>query len=83
MHGSPVIWQLMNRDTIHDPFTTIQLYVEVSVQHHYQLSAGQPIHLQWITSHVGLPGNEVADDLAKAATSNPGDPEDRMVLTST
>ncbi|GFS78747.1 hypothetical protein TNCV_3149081 [Trichonephila clavipes] len=29
------------------------------------------------------PGNEVADDLAKAATSNPVDPEDHMVLTST
>ncbi|GFT60650.1 uncharacterized protein TNCV_3583721 [Trichonephila clavipes] len=28
-------------------------------------------------------GNEVADDLAKAATSNPVDPEDHMVLTST
>ncbi|GFT35978.1 uncharacterized protein TNCV_4342881 [Trichonephila clavipes] len=34
-------------------------------------------------SHVGLPGNEVADDLAKAATSNPVDPEDLIVLTST
>ncbi|GFX93593.1 hypothetical protein TNCV_1587701 [Trichonephila clavipes] len=30
-----------------------------------------------------LLGNEVADDLAKAATSNPVDPEDHMVLTST
>ncbi|GFV59159.1 RNase H domain-containing protein [Trichonephila clavipes] len=30
-----------------------------------------------------LIGNEVADDLAKAATSNPVDPEDHMVLTST
>ncbi|GFT83498.1 hypothetical protein TNCV_232561 [Trichonephila clavipes] len=27
--------------------------------------------------------NEVADDIAKAATSNPVDPEDHMVLTST
>ncbi|GFV03346.1 uncharacterized protein TNCV_4019431 [Trichonephila clavipes] len=33
-------------------------------------------------SHVGLPGNEVADDLEKAATSDPVDPEDHMVLTS-
>ncbi|GFV81893.1 RNase H domain-containing protein [Trichonephila clavipes] len=30
-----------------------------------------------------LLGNEVADNLAKAATSNPMDPEDHMVLTST
>ncbi|GFW37875.1 RNase H domain-containing protein [Trichonephila clavipes] len=43
----------------------------------------QPVHLQWVPSHVGLLGNEVADDLAKAATSNPVDPEDHMVLTST
>ncbi|GFX20438.1 RNase H domain-containing protein [Trichonephila clavipes] len=32
---------------------------------------------------IPLPGNEVADDLAKAATSNPVDPEDHIVLTST
>ncbi|GFV65874.1 hypothetical protein TNCV_1828441 [Trichonephila clavipes] len=36
-----------------------------------------------IISPQGLPGNEVADDLAKAATSNPVDPKDYMVLTST
>ncbi|GFU24358.1 RNase H domain-containing protein [Trichonephila clavipes] len=48
-----------------------------------QLSDRHPIHLQWVPSHVGLPGNEVADDLAKAATSNPVDPENHMVLTST
>ncbi|GFW61240.1 hypothetical protein TNCV_3377551 [Trichonephila clavipes] len=42
-----------------------------------------PIHLQWGPSHVGLPGNEVADDRAKAATSNPVDLENHMVLTST
>ncbi|GFV85167.1 putative RNA-directed DNA polymerase from transposon BS [Trichonephila clavipes] len=35
------------------------------------------------SSHVGLLGNEVADDLAKAATSNPVHPENHMVLTST
>ncbi|GFX83521.1 hypothetical protein TNCV_324701 [Trichonephila clavipes] len=34
-------------------------------------------------SRTGLPGNEVADPLTKAATSNPGDPEDDMVITST
>ncbi|GFT83912.1 RNase H domain-containing protein [Trichonephila clavipes] len=48
-----------------------------------QLSDRHPYHLQWVPSHVGLPGNEVAEDLAKAATSNPVDPEDHMVLTST
>ncbi|GFT49648.1 RNase H domain-containing protein [Trichonephila clavipes] len=47
------------------------------------LSDRHPIHLQWVPSHVGLLGNEVADDLAKAATSNPVDPENHMVLTST
>ncbi|GFU41509.1 RNase H domain-containing protein [Trichonephila clavipes] len=47
-----------------------------------QLSDRHPIHLQWVPSHVDLIGNEVADDLAKAATSNPVDPEGHMVLTS-
>ncbi|GFW40820.1 RNase H domain-containing protein [Trichonephila clavipes] len=36
---------------------------------------------EWVPS--GLLGNEVVDDLAKAATSNPVNPEDHMVLTST
>ncbi|GFV50027.1 RNase H domain-containing protein [Trichonephila clavipes] len=48
-----------------------------------QLSDRHPIHLQWVPSHVGLLGNEVADDLVKAITSNPMDTEDHMVLTST
>ncbi|GFV14683.1 RNase H domain-containing protein [Trichonephila clavipes] len=48
-----------------------------------QLSDRHPIHLQWVPSHVGLLGNEVADDRAKAATSNPVEPENHMVLTST
>ncbi|GFT10099.1 RNase H domain-containing protein [Trichonephila clavipes] len=53
----------------------LQLFQQLSDQH--------PIHLQWVPSNVGLLGNEVADDLAKAANSNPVDPEDHMVLTST
>ncbi|GFV73104.1 uncharacterized protein TNCV_3665211 [Trichonephila clavipes] len=48
-----------------------------------ELSGRHPVHLQWVPSHVDLLGNEVADDLAKAATRNPVDPEDHMVLTST
>ncbi|GFW65507.1 uncharacterized protein TNCV_1776511 [Trichonephila clavipes] len=48
-----------------------------------QLSDRHLIHLQWVPSHVGFLGNEVADDLAKASTSNPVDSEDRIVLIST
>ncbi|GFY33750.1 RNase H domain-containing protein [Trichonephila clavipes] len=40
-------------------------------------------NMKWVPSHVDLLGNEVADYLAKAATSNPVDSEDHMVLTST
>ncbi|GFU42822.1 RNase H domain-containing protein [Trichonephila clavipes] len=48
-----------------------------------QCSDRHPSHLQLVPSHVGLLGNEVVDDFAKTATSNPVDPEDHMVLTST
>ncbi|GFV60620.1 RNase H domain-containing protein [Trichonephila clavipes] len=48
-----------------------------------RLSDQRSIHPQWVLSHVGLPGNELADDLAKAAASDPVDPEDHMVLMST
>ncbi|GFX90024.1 RNase H domain-containing protein [Trichonephila clavipes] len=49
-----------------------------------KLSYRHPIHLQWVPSHVSLPGNEVANDLAKVvATSDPVDTEDHVVLTST
>ncbi|GFV48976.1 RNase H domain-containing protein [Trichonephila clavipes] len=55
-----------------------------SIPHLFQrLSDRHPIHLQWVPSHIGLLGDEVADDLAKAAISNPVDPEDHMVLTLT
>ncbi|GFW96476.1 RNase H domain-containing protein [Trichonephila clavipes] len=36
-----------------------------------------------VPCHAGLLGNEVADDLAKAATSNHVNPKDHVVLTST
>ncbi|GFW79708.1 HTH_Tnp_Tc3_2 domain-containing protein [Trichonephila clavipes] len=55
-----------------------------NILHLFQhLSDWHPIHLQGVPSHVGLLGNEVADDCAMAATSDPVDPEYHMVLTST
>ncbi|GFS48454.1 RNase H domain-containing protein [Trichonephila clavipes] len=42
-----------------------------------------PIHRQLVPAHLGLLGNELADDLAKAAASDLVNPEDHMVLTST
>ncbi|GFV91711.1 RNase H domain-containing protein [Trichonephila clavipes] len=52
----------------------------------YPSSRGLMEHLfqfTMVSSHVSLPGNEVADDLVKAAASDPVDPEYHMVLTST
>ncbi|GFU93330.1 RNase H domain-containing protein [Trichonephila clavipes] len=34
----------------------------------YKLSANFEFHFQWILSHVGMVGNEIADSLAKAAS---------------
>ncbi|GFV22256.1 RNase H domain-containing protein [Trichonephila clavipes] len=42
-----------------------------------------PFSVGWVPSHVCLPRNEVADDLANVAASNPVDLEDHVVLTST
>ncbi|GFY36278.1 RNase H domain-containing protein [Trichonephila clavipes] len=44
---------------------------------------GIPLDASKIYTDGSLLGNKVADDLAKAATSNPVDPEDHMVFTST
>ncbi|GFX49986.1 RNase H domain-containing protein [Trichonephila clavipes] len=49
-----------------------------TVKHHRH-----PIHLQWVPSHARLPGNEVADDLAKAAASGPENRKAHMVRSST
>ncbi|GFV84781.1 uncharacterized protein TNCV_4297631 [Trichonephila clavipes] len=57
--------------------------LDTSIATESSLKDRHPIHLQWIPSHVVLLGNEVPADLAKAATSNPVDPENRMILTST
>ncbi|GFX27604.1 RNase H domain-containing protein [Trichonephila clavipes] len=48
-----------------------------------QLSNRHHIHLQWVPSHVGQQENEVVDDHAKVAISDPVYPEDHMVHTST
>ena len=34
-------------------------------------ATGRRLHLQWVPSHCGLPGNERADELAKTATALP------------
>ncbi|GFY10945.1 RNase H domain-containing protein [Trichonephila clavipes] len=69
---------------IHPTFIELAIYWRQHQQEYsspfQQLSDLHPIHLQWVPSHVGLLGNEVADDLAKVATSNLVDPEDHMVL---
>ncbi|GFW76691.1 RNase H domain-containing protein [Trichonephila clavipes] len=48
-----------------------------------EVISGIPLDAAKIYTDGSLLGNEVADDLAKAATSNPVDPENHMVLTST
>ncbi|GFY29861.1 RNase H domain-containing protein [Trichonephila clavipes] len=69
------IQHLSNWPSIGDSTNILHLFQQLSDRH--------PIHLQWVPSHVGLLGNEVVDDLAKAATSNPVDPENHTILTST
>ncbi|GFU93566.1 uncharacterized protein TNCV_948081 [Trichonephila clavipes] len=77
-HASPII---------HPTFIELAIYRRQHQQEYsspfQQLSDRHPIHLQWVPSHVGLLGNEIADDIAKAAASNPVDSENHMVLTST
>ncbi|GFW61555.1 RNase H domain-containing protein [Trichonephila clavipes] len=48
-----------------------------------ELIDGIPLDAAKIHTDFSLLENEVADDLAKAAASNPVDTEDHMVLTST
>ncbi|GFV36992.1 RNase H domain-containing protein [Trichonephila clavipes] len=66
--------------TVHTLATNMVSFVPLFAK---SLTDRHPIHLQCVPSHVGLPGNEEADDLAKAATSIPVDLEDHVVLTST
>ncbi|GFV52468.1 RNase H domain-containing protein [Trichonephila clavipes] len=66
-----------------DPFTKVNRSSGPFTEFAVRTYKVKPIHLQWVPSHVGLSGNEVADDLVKATTSNPVDPEDHVVLTLT
>ncbi|GFW23555.1 putative RNA-directed DNA polymerase from transposon BS [Trichonephila clavipes] len=56
---------------------------EILKQLALEVISGIPLDAAKIYTDGSLLGNEVADDLAKAATSNPVDPENHMVLTST
>ncbi|GFU67855.1 RNase H domain-containing protein [Trichonephila clavipes] len=71
------IQQLSNWPSISDSTSRSSLHL------FQQLSDLHPIHLQQVPSHVGLPGNEVVEDLTKAANSDPVDPVDHIILTST
>ena len=44
---------------------------------------GQPVYMQWVPAHCGLPGNERADTLAKEASALPQDdaPVDAATIT--
>ncbi|GFV23599.1 RNase H domain-containing protein [Trichonephila clavipes] len=76
-HSRSSIQHLSNWPSIGDS-------IRRSILHLFQqLSNRHPIHLQWVPCHVGLFGSKFADDLVKAATSNPVDPENLIVLTST
>ncbi|GFT96426.1 RNase H domain-containing protein [Trichonephila clavipes] len=71
------IQQLSNRPSIGDSTSRSILHL------FQQFSDRHPIHPQWDPSHVDLPGKEVADNLAKATTSDPVDLENHMIFTST
>ena len=47
------------------------LLIEILELIHYIRDMGNEITICWIPSHIGLPGNEAADSLAKAAIDTP------------
>ncbi|GFT04293.1 hypothetical protein TNCV_1928571 [Trichonephila clavipes] len=65
----------LSKRTIHFPSRRSSRDFYGQVEDEVQVKDRSPTHRE------GQPGNEVTNDLANATTSDPGDPEDHMVLT--
>ncbi|GFV94616.1 uncharacterized protein TNCV_3826831 [Trichonephila clavipes] len=78
---------IIKQPIIHPTFTELAIYRRQHQQEYSPFSTAfrSAPYLSTVgpPSHIGILGNEVAGDLAKAVISNPVDPEDHMVLTST
>lgn len=48
-----------------------ELLYDIQIIAHQIIATGTPVDLQWVPSHVGLGGNEMADAAAKSATGLP------------